>query len=73
MKYMKTETFKKYYKDNMLSVAWMDGASFGKFLDEWNGKYAAILTDRCLMPLLLPPPLVEASRAPADPPEGEAK
>ena len=29
-KYTKTETFKKYCKDNMLSEAWMDGAAFGE-------------------------------------------
>ena len=23
----------------------MDGAAFGKFLDEWNGKYTIILRD----------------------------
>jgi putative tricarboxylic transport membrane protein len=48
-KYTKTETFKKYCKDNMLSEAWMDGAAFGKFLDEWNGKYALILKDMNLI------------------------
>lgn len=44
-KYTKTEIFKKYCADNMLSEAWMDGAAFGKFLDEWNGKYTIILRD----------------------------
>ncbi|PIV03026.1 MAG: tripartite tricarboxylate transporter substrate binding protein [Syntrophobacterales bacterium CG_4_8_14_3_um_filter_58_8] len=48
-KYTKTETFKKYCKDNMLSEAWMDGAAFGKFLDEWNAKYAVILKDMGLI------------------------
>jgi putative tricarboxylic transport membrane protein len=48
-KYTKTETFKKYCKDNMLSEAWMDGAAFGKFLEEWNGKYAVILKDMNLI------------------------
>jgi putative tricarboxylic transport membrane protein len=48
-KYTKSETFKTYCKDNMLSEAWMDGAAFGKFLDEWNGKYAAILKDMNLL------------------------
>jgi putative tricarboxylic transport membrane protein len=48
-KYTKTDTFKKYCKDNMLSEAWMDGAAFGKFLDEWNGKYAVILKDMNLI------------------------
>ena len=29
-------------QDNMLSEAWMDGATFGKWLEEGNAKYAAI-------------------------------
>jgi len=41
-KYTKTETFKKYCKDNMLTKAWMDGAAFGRFLEEWNGRYAVL-------------------------------
>jgi len=45
LKYTQTETFKKYIADNMLATAWMDGATFGKWLEEWNGKYAAILKD----------------------------
>jgi putative tricarboxylic transport membrane protein len=49
LKYAKSETFKKYCKENMLSEAWMDGAAFGKFLDEWNGKYAVILKDMNLI------------------------
>jgi len=48
-KYTKTEGFKKYCKDNMLSEAWMDGAAFGKFLEEWNAKYAVILKDMGLI------------------------
>ena len=48
-KYTKTETFKKYCRDNMLSEAWMDGAAFGKFLEEWNAKYAVILKDMGLI------------------------
>ncbi len=49
LKYTKTETFKKYCKDNMLTEAYMDGAAFGKFLDEWNAKYAVILKDMNLI------------------------
>jgi len=45
LKYMKTETFKKYVKENMLSEAWMDGPTFGKWLDQENGRYAVILKD----------------------------
>ena len=48
-KYTKTDIFKKYIKDNMLSDAWLDGAAFGKFLEEWNGKYAVILKDMNLI------------------------
>jgi putative tricarboxylic transport membrane protein len=49
LKYTKSETFKKYCKENMLSEAYMDGAAFGKFLEEWNGKYAVILKDMNLL------------------------
>ncbi len=45
LKYTKTETFKKYVKDNMLSEAWMDGPTFGKWLDQENGRYAILLKD----------------------------
>jgi putative tricarboxylic transport membrane protein len=48
-KYTQTDTSKKYIKDNMLSDAWMGGVAFGKFLDEWNGKYAVILKDMGLI------------------------
>ncbi len=48
-KYTQTDTFKKYCKDNMLSEAWMDGAAFGKFLEEWKDKYAVILKDMNLI------------------------
>ncbi len=48
-KYTQTEAYKKYCKDNMLTEAWMDGAAFGKFLEEWNGKYAVILKDMGLI------------------------
>lgn len=49
LKYTKTDAFKKYCKDNMLTEAYMDGAAFGKFLEEWNGKYALILKDMGLI------------------------
>jgi putative tricarboxylic transport membrane protein len=45
LKYMKTETFKKYIKENMLSEGWMDGPTFGKWIDQENGRYAVILKD----------------------------
>jgi putative tricarboxylic transport membrane protein len=49
LKYTKTAEFKKYCKDNMLSEAYQDSAAFGKFLEEWNGKYAVILKDMNLI------------------------
>ena len=49
LKYTKTETYKKYVKENMLSEAWMDGAAFGKWLDEENGRYAVLLKDMGLI------------------------
>jgi hypothetical protein len=33
----------------MLTEAYMDGAEFGKFNEEWNGKYAAILKEMNLI------------------------
>ena len=48
-KYTQTDGFKKYCKENMLSEAWMDGNEFGRFLEEWKGKYAVILTDMGVM------------------------
>ena len=44
-KYTKTDIFKKYCKDNMLSEAWMDGATFGKWLDQENARYTVIVKD----------------------------
>ncbi len=48
-KYMKTEIFKKYVIDNMLSEAWMDGETFGKWLEKENEKYAVIVKDMGLI------------------------
>ena len=48
-KYTQTEGFKKYCRDGMLTEAWMDGAAFGKYLEEWNAKYAVILRDMGLI------------------------
>jgi putative tricarboxylic transport membrane protein len=49
IKYTQTEAFRKYCKDNMLTEAWMDGNAFGKFLEEWNGRYSVILRDMGLI------------------------
>jgi len=43
--YTQTDTFKKYIKDNMLSEAWMDGETFGKWLDKENARYKQLLTE----------------------------
>ncbi len=48
-KYMKTDVFKKYLTDNMLSPAWMDGDTFGKWLEKENTRYASILKDMNLI------------------------
>ncbi|MBI4536697.1 MAG: tripartite tricarboxylate transporter substrate binding protein [candidate division NC10 bacterium] len=42
-KYTQGATFKKYMDDNMLSVAWMDGPSFGAWLEKEHGRYQQIL------------------------------
>ncbi len=44
-KYSKGDTFKKYTKDNFLTEAWMDGETFGKWLDSENNRYRTILTE----------------------------
>ncbi len=43
--YTKTETFKNYIKTNMLSEAWMDGETFGKWLEKENKRYKEVLTE----------------------------
>lgn len=48
-KYTQTDIYKKYCTDNMLSPAFMDGATFEKYLAEWSVKYAAILKEMNLI------------------------
>lgn len=48
-KYTESEAFKTYCTENMLSSAYMDSATFGKWLDEWNGKYATFLKEMGLI------------------------
>ena len=43
LKYTKTDIYKKYVKENMLSEAWMDGPTFGKWLDAENARYHEVL------------------------------
>jgi tripartite-type tricarboxylate transporter receptor subunit TctC len=42
-KYMKTEVWRNYLKDNLLSEAWMDGPTFGKWLDGEHARYTEVL------------------------------
>jgi len=48
-KYTKTDTFKKYLSDNMLSLAWMDGETFGIWQMKEIRRYEVILKDMGLM------------------------
>jgi putative tricarboxylic transport membrane protein len=43
LKYTRSDTFKKYVSDNMLSEAWMDGPAFGKWLDKEHARYQEVL------------------------------
>jgi len=49
LKYTKTDIFKKYIADNMLSEAWMDGETFGKWLQKENERYAVVIKDMGLI------------------------
>lgn len=49
LKYFKSEIFKKYCKDNLLSEAWMDSATFSKWLEQENARYAVIVKDMGLI------------------------
>jgi putative tricarboxylic transport membrane protein len=48
-KYVQGPTFKKYVEDNMLSMAWMDGPTFGAWLEKERGRYQTILKDMGLL------------------------
>ena len=41
-KYSQSEPWKKYVKDNMLTEGWMDGVTYGKWLEDQNERYRAI-------------------------------
>ncbi|MCL4488002.1 MAG: tripartite tricarboxylate transporter substrate binding protein [Chloroflexi bacterium] len=45
LKYSNTDTFKAYVKDNSLTEAWMDGPTYGKWMESENSKYATLLQD----------------------------
>jgi putative tricarboxylic transport membrane protein len=44
-KYMKTQIWRDYLKENLLSEAWMDGPTFGKWLEKEHNRYVPILKD----------------------------
>jgi putative tricarboxylic transport membrane protein len=48
-KYAKSGIFKKYVSDNMLSEAWMDGPTFGNWLDKEHTRYQTVLKDMGLL------------------------
>lgn len=48
-KYTKTDIYRKYLADNMLSNAWMDGETFGKWQVEEAQNYKTILKNMGLM------------------------
>jgi len=49
LKYTKSGIFKKYVSDNMLSEAWMDGPTFGNWLDKEHARYQTVLKDMGLL------------------------
>jgi putative tricarboxylic transport membrane protein len=48
-KYMKTEIWKNYVKDNLLTEAWMDGPTYGKWLEKEYGRYQEVLKEMGLL------------------------
>jgi len=48
-KFSKTEENKKFHRENAITEAWMDGATYGKWLDERNARYTVILRDMGLL------------------------
>jgi putative tricarboxylic transport membrane protein len=48
-KYIKTEIWRNYLKENLLTEAWMDGPTFGKWLDQEHARYAEVLKDMGLL------------------------
>ncbi len=44
-KYMKTEIWKGYLKENLLSEAWMDGPAFGQWLEKEHTRYVPMMKD----------------------------
>ena len=45
LKFSKTDEYKKFHDDNMIGDGWLDGAAFGKYLDEKNEGYRTALRE----------------------------
>jgi putative tricarboxylic transport membrane protein len=48
-KYMKTEIWKNYLKDNLLTEAWMDGPTYGKWIEKEYARYQSVLKEMGLL------------------------
>lgn len=44
-KFSKTEEYKKFHRDNVISEGWMDGVTFGKWLDGRHAHYTVVFKD----------------------------
>jgi len=49
LKYAKTEIYRTYLKENLLSEAWMDGPTFGKWLEKEHARYQEVLREMGLL------------------------
>jgi putative tricarboxylic transport membrane protein len=49
LKYTKTKTYKDYIAEGMLSEAWMDGPTFGKWMEKEYARYQVMLKDMGLV------------------------
>lgn len=49
LKFTKTDMYKKYVEDNLITPRWMDGRSFGNWLDADKVKTAALMEDMGLI------------------------
>jgi putative tricarboxylic transport membrane protein len=48
-KYTRTEGYKKYVRDNSLSEAWMDGPTFGAWMERESARYQEVLAGMGLL------------------------
>ena len=49
LKYTKTAIYRDYLKENMLSEAWMDGPTFGKWMEAEYARYQVLLKEMGLL------------------------